>query len=595
MALMLPSYALAQCGANGQLVINPLTNQPDCTGATTVNATTINSIRIASSFAGSDCGAKINAAVTNLGGSPGEIWVNQACGTTWTTAVTIPAKVVLRFIQGGTYTISALITNGGHITGDTAGVGWETTGTGTTIIKQANGTNLATMILLNTEAASVEGGLEIDGNKANNGTAQDCIDVTDARGILLENLFIHDCKRHGGYINSTSANLSAVPVVRHVVGYNNGTDGLRVQNTTDLVVGVFSEFEANGGNGIRLIDSPAARIEHSDVAGNALPGLFVTGTVGGQHSHLTQIVGNQFGNNVQEDIYLDGTATGTYVTEGNVITGNVFYGGTNRSNLTFPAIRVKDTAQNTIGPNVFNDTAAHVYTYGIQEDNTLGKIGSNSYVGNNFFFAGGETGTIGSLAASLSFYCVDGNGLCAAAQLGVFYNAGVAGSGQIFLGGYPGAANVAQWTFNPGVTVSTVTGNLFGVAYSGNAFVETDDVNGNKGILGRVVPATYGSASNCSSSASPAVCGSAAAGSVTVAAGATTKVVNTTAVTANSQIFLTNDSSLGTKLSVTCNTQSSLTLGTPRVTARTAATSFTITIEAGPTTNPMCISYFIVN
>jgi hypothetical protein len=43
-------------------------------------------------------------------------------------------------------------------------------------------------------------------------------------------------------------------------------------------------------------------------------------------------------------------------------------------------------------------------------------------------------------------------------------------------------------------------------------------------------------ASNCSSSASPAVCGSAVSGSVAVPASVTTEVVNTTAVTANSQI-----------------------------------------------------------
>src|SRR5207302_7263892 len=49
---------------------------------------------------------------------------------------------------------------------------------------------------------------------------------------------------------------------------------------------------------------------------------------------------------------------------------------------------------------------------------------------------------------------------------------------------------------------------------------------------------------NCTSSASPAVCGSAAAGSVVIAAAATTVTVNTTAVTANSQIFLQPDDSL---------------------------------------------------
>jgi hypothetical protein len=105
----------------------------------------------------------------------------------------------------------------------------------------------------------------------------------------------------------------------------------------------------------------------------------------------------------------------------------------------------------------------------------------------------------------------------------------------------------------------------------------------------------YATNSNCSSSAAPAVCSTAASGSVVIAAAATSVTVNTTAVTANSQIILTRDNSLGTKLSVTCNTQSSLILGAPYVSARTAATSFVITIDAGPTTNPMCISFSIIN
>ncbi len=100
-----------------------------------------------------------------------------------------------------------------------------------------------------------------------------------------------------------------------------------------------------------------------------------------------------------------------------------------------------------------------------------------------------------------------------------------------------------------------------------------------------------GTIGNCLDSAGAAACGAATAGSVVIDAGATTVVVSTTQVTANSQIFVQYDSSLGTRLSVTCNTTPAL----PAVTARTAATSFTITVPAGPITNPACYSFFIVN
>lgn len=103
--------------------------------------------------------------------------------------------------------------------------------------------------------------------------------------------------------------------------------------------------------------------------------------------------------------------------------------------------------------------------------------------------------------------------------------------------------------------------------------------------------ASYLTATNCADSAGAAACGSAAAGSFVVDAAATTTVVSTTAVTANSEIFVQYDSSLGARLGVTCN----VTVALPSVTARTAATSFTVTVPVGPITNPACYSFHIVN
>lgn len=104
---------------------------------------------------------------------------------------------------------------------------------------------------------------------------------------------------------------------------------------------------------------------------------------------------------------------------------------------------------------------------------------------------------------------------------------------------------------------------------------------------------TVNTTTNCSSSASPAVCGSAAAGSFVIAAAGTSVTVNTSAVTANSQIFVQEDESLGTKLSVTCNT--GILANPPAVTARSAGVSFAVGVTAGLAVNPVCFSYWIVN
>lgn len=110
---------------------------------------------------------------------------------------------------------------------------------------------------------------------------------------------------------------------------------------------------------------------------------------------------------------------------------------------------------------------------------------------------------------------------------------------------------------------------------------------------------TINTTSNCSgvgTAANPSVatCASSASGSFSCATNASAAangcVVNTTAVTANSQIDVMEDSSLGTKLGVTCNTA----VVSAIVSARTAGTSFSVT-PGTITTNPACFSYTITN
>jgi hypothetical protein len=77
-----------------------------------------------------------------------------------------------------------------------------------------------------------------------------------------------------------------------------------------------------------------------------------------------------------------------------------------------------------------------------------------------------------------------------------------------------------------------------------------------------------------------------------MATGGSTLVVNTTAVTADSQILITEDSSLGARLGITCNTGTNRTYS---ISARSPGTSFTITSSNNPVTNKACLSYWIVN
>lgn len=177
-------------------------------------------------------------------------------------------------------------------------------------------------------------------------------------------------------------------------------------------------------------------------------------------------------------------------------------------------------------------------------------------------------------SGSASFAALHLNPIINGTSSGTAYGLGVASKTNVLTGGTIKLASFG-----------TTTTDLF-TGYTALTDIDT---------TGLLKSTLYGTMTNCSSSASPAVCAAAPAGSVVIAAAAASVVVNTTAVTANSQIFVTIDRSLGTKLTVTCDTTSDLTTGSPAVTARTAATSFTIAVPVAPAVNPMCLSYFIVN
>lgn len=179
-------------------------------------------------------------------------------------------------------------------------------------------------------------------------------------------------------------------------------------------------------------------------------------------------------------------------------------------------------------------------------------------------------------------------------------------TGTPYTGG-TGTTTYPYWYYNcSGSTAPTTfstSGTIYGVntcsGFTGNIFdfylngTEEFTLNraGSITLAGNIAGRSFGTTTNCSSAASPAVCGGSPSGSVAVPASGTTLVVDTSAVTANSQIQLTFDSSLGSRLGATCNTA----IQQPTVSARTAGISFTITLPTTVATNPVCMSYTIIN
>jgi hypothetical protein len=296
-----------------------------------------------------------------------------------------------------------------------------------------------------------------------------------------------------------------------------------------------------------------------------------------------------------EQVYLVQNGQSKQTTIGNItatyclITGCTFSG-----NVTLPGLI--DTGNATIGGTLGVTGAATMIGGG-----TLGGTFGGIYTLSSPTLTAPALGTPASgvltHATGLPISTgVSGLGTGVATALGT--NVGSAGA-PVVNGGALGTPSSGTLTSATGLPVSTgisglgtsvATALAAGVTGSGNVVLAASPT-----VTGTLTVSAVATASNCSSSASPAVCGSAAAGSVAVPTGSNpTLVVDTSAVTVNSQILLTVDESLGTKLSVTCNTTIG-TLSPAVVTARSAATSFTIEIGATVGTNPACLSYLIIN
>jgi len=159
--------------------------------------------------------------------------------------------------------------------------------------------------------------------------------------------------------------------------------------------------------------------------------------------------------------------------------------------------------------------------------------------------------------------------------------------------------------FNAGTTLPLVQGPASSTSGHIAAFNVTNGGrladSGVSAASGTLTATLYATATKCAAAGSGAnpslvACSAAPAGFFSCATNASTGtcVVSTTAVTANSVIQIQPDSTLGTALSVTCNTTADSGLTAPRVSARSANTSFTITLGTF-STNPECFSYIIIN
>ncbi|MGC2234263.1 MAG: hypothetical protein WBA09_22370 [Candidatus Acidiferrum sp.] len=296
---------------------------------------------------------------------------------------------------------------------------------------------------------------------------------------------------------------------------------------------------------------------------------------------------------VRDGLYTPGSCTGPYSFSTSFV--DTFAGNCNNS-PPFPYLP-SFAAQESLSPNGLSvtniiDTTLTPGTSPICPNGTNGAFTTVGCSG-----GGGGGGTPGGSSTDVQFNSSGSFG----GDSGFTYGSGAAVlSHSLFVGSGNSTDHIS--ISSQGATLpssGTIRMNNAGTIYWENQYGSGYDTLSLAGDLlkysNTFSSAQYATATACASSASPAVCSAASSGFVALPAGSTTLTVNTTAVTANSQIHLTEDESVGTNLTVTCNTQSLTTLGSPRAVSRVVGTSFTISIDVAPTTNPMCISYTLVN
>lgn len=151
----------------------------------------------------------------------------------------------------------------------------------------------------------------------------------------------------------------------------------------------------------------------------------------------------------------------------------------------------------------------------------------------------------------------------------------------------PGA-QVQNDTFNFTGGVNVGSTNQFAVSSAGA--VSSSAAFTTSGALSA---ATYLTATNnTTSSSSPIAAGSAAAGHMIIAAAATTGNASTTAVTANSEIFYTVEQ-VTPIAGTTCNT--TIPTSTPVTAVQTVGSGFQVKVTTAPVTNPLCLSWHVIN
>jgi hypothetical protein len=210
-----------------------------------------------------------------------------------------------------------------------------------------------------------------------------------------------------------------------------------------------------------------------------------------------------------------------------------------------------------------------------------------------------QVSSIGVSSAGAGSTDLNGSGVPEAHCLADGTGGGVCGTSTPAFSAITSATNTtAAMVVGSGASLgASGTGTINATALNGATFASPGPIGfttPNTSLFTSVTSGTLNMSSQCVSIASPAACASASQGFFIIAAGSTSVTVNTTHTTGVGTIAVYPDTSIGSALGVTCNTTLA-SIVNPVITARTAGTSFTVSIPGTLAVNPGCYSYTLIN
>ena len=182
--------------------------------------------------------------------------------------------------------------------------------------------------------------LKIDGNKSNQSSSVDGIQVNIADECTINNCFITSCKRRGIYVSGTSEKNN---IINNILDSNDDSGiYLDVGSFNNILTN--NQSFSNGGYGILLVSASGNRVANNLAFSNTKSGIGVVLNV--QFSINNIIVGNYCTTNTEYGI--------DCLIGKNIITGNSVYAN------TLSGMRITDAADYTvINGNMFLDNQQH--------------------------------------------------------------------------------------------------------------------------------------------------------------------------------------------------------------------------------------------